>query len=353
MEELHRPFLRVGVDVVHRAVHGQLVVVRAKAVTLCIRVGEHAAEKHLVGRETDARNKVRGAESRLLDLREVVHGVLVELKLAHLDERVVLLRPGLREVERVEAVGLRVLIRHDLHRDIPLREITVLDRLEEILAVRIGILTRNAGRLLVREVLDALLGVEVVLDPRLLAGLIHPHVGVRAVAVHVTPGLRKTTRTHEVGDLVSALRREGPEVPLHGAIAQTRIGKALLRVNEVGELHGVAEEEDGGVVANDVVVALLRVELEGETAYVTPRVGRAELTGNGREAGEHRGLLPLLEKLRLRVLRDILGHAEFAESARALRVGATLRNTLAIETCKLLHKVHVVKKEGSIRANAQ
>ena len=152
---------------------------------------------------------------------------------------------------------------------------------------------------------------------------------------------------------MSALRREGPEVPLHRRVTKTRIGKALLRVNEVGELHGIAEEEDRSVVANDVVVALFRVELEGETAHVTPRIGRAELTGNGREAGEHRGLLTLLEKLRLCVLGNILGHTEFAESARALRVGATLRDALAIETCKLLHKVHVVKKEGAIRANAQ
>ena len=169
----------------------------------------------------------------------------------------------------------------------------------------------------------------------------------------MTPGLRKTARAHEVGDLVGALRRKGPEVPLHGGIAQTRIGKALLRVNEVGELHGVAEEEDRRVVANDVVVSLFRVELEGETAHVTPRIGRTELTGNGRKTREHRGLRALLEKLRLRVLRDILGHAEFAESARALRVGAALRNALAIKTRKLLHKVHVVKKEGAIRANAQ
>jgi hypothetical protein len=51
--------------------------------------------------------------------------------------------------------------------------------------------------------------------------------------------------------------------------------EALLAADEVRELHGVAQEEDRGVVADQVVVALGRVELQREAAHVAPRVGGA------------------------------------------------------------------------------
>src|SRR3546814_3799564 len=47
-----------------------------------------------------------------------------------------------------------------------------------------------------------LVGVEVILHPELLAAGVDPHVGVRAVAVHVAPGARQPALAHDVGDLV-------------------------------------------------------------------------------------------------------------------------------------------------------
>jgi hypothetical protein len=90
----------------------------------------------------------------------------------------------------------------------------------EVATVVVGILAGDAGRLLAGEALDALVAVEVVLHPELLAGGVDPHVGVRAVAVHVAEGLRDATVAHEVGDLVGRLGVEAPEVPLHVVVAQ-------------------------------------------------------------------------------------------------------------------------------------
>jgi hypothetical protein len=64
----------------------------------------------------------------------------------------------------------------------------------------------------------------------------------------------------------------------------------LLGVDKVGELDGVAEEEDRGVVADHVPVALLGVELDGKAAGVASRIARALLATDGREAGEDGGL---------------------------------------------------------------
>jgi hypothetical protein len=152
---------------------------------------------------------------------------------------------------------------------------------------------------------------------------------------------------------VSRLGRERPEVPLHVVAAQTRIRGALLRVDEVGELHGITDEEHGGVVAHHVEVALFGVELQRESAHVTPGVGRAELTGDGGEASEHRGLLARLQEVGLRVLGDVRGDFELTERAGSLGVGAALGHTLTVEASKLLDQRNVVEQQRSVRSDAQ
>jgi hypothetical protein len=55
-----------------------------------------------------------------------------------------------------------------------------------------------------------------------------------------------------------AIRKRSPYLKMSDRIS-------LLSVDEAREEEGVPDEEDGGIVANDVPVALLRVELDGET----------------------------------------------------------------------------------------
>lgn len=81
----------------------------------------------LVRRETDARHKVQRRERRLLDLGEVILRVPVQLHDAHVDQRLVAMRPDLGEVERVIRHFLRVHLGHDLHAELPLREIAPAD----------------------------------------------------------------------------------------------------------------------------------------------------------------------------------------------------------------------------------
>src|SRR5690242_705737 len=78
----------------------------------------------------------------------------------------------------------------------------------------------------------------------------------------------------------------------------TRISgwEPLLAADEVRELHRVADEEDRRVVADQVVVALLGVELQREAAHVAPGVGAARLARDGGEACEHVGDDPLPEQ---------------------------------------------------------
>ena len=60
-------------------------------------------------------------------------------------------------------------------------------------------------------------------------------------------------------------------------------------VDQVGKLQGVLDEEDRHIVADEIEVALVGVELDGKTSDVARQVGRAARAGDGRESDEHRG----------------------------------------------------------------
>ncbi len=203
------------------------------------------------------------------------------------------------------------------------------------------------------EELDSLVGLEVVLHPEAFAARVHPHVGVRAEAVHVPVRLRDAAVAHQPGDLVCRLRAQRPEVPLHVVVAQARAGQALLRADEVRELDRVLDEEDRRVVADQVVVALFGVELQREAARVAPGVRAALLAGDGGEAREDLGLLARLQEVGAGVAADVLGDHEFAERARALGVHHALRHALAVELRELLDEVVVVQQDRSAGALRQ
>ena len=217
----------------------------------------------------------------------------------------------------------------------------------------VGVLAGDPLGLGAGEALDALVAVEVVLDPVLVAGRVDPEVGVRAVAVHVAERLRDAAVAHEVGDLVGRLGVQRPEVPLHVVVAQAGAAEPLLAADEVGELHRVADEEHRGVVADQVVVALGRVELQRETARVAPGVGGALLAGDRREAGEHLGRGAPLEEGGLGVGGDVLGGLEDAERAGALRMDVALRDALAVEVRHLVQEVDVVQQDRAVGADGQ
>jgi hypothetical protein len=61
--------------------------------------------------------------------------------------------------------------------------------------------------------------------------------------------------------------------PEHVSIFEVGLGVPLLGVDKVGELCGVPDEEDGGVVEDPVPVALFGSQFYGETTGVTGGVG--------------------------------------------------------------------------------
>ncbi len=154
----------VGVIRALRLVDGQPVVIAAQAIAVRVRIRNKPPLQHLVRRVAHAGNDVARLEGCLLDFSEVILGVAVEGHLSDFNERVIAVRPDLGEIERVDVVGLRFSFGHDLHADSPLGEVAVLDRPEEVALRVVRIFAAHRIGFLAREVLDALLGLEVPFD---------------------------------------------------------------------------------------------------------------------------------------------------------------------------------------------
>lgn len=69
-------------------------------------------------------------------------------------------------------------------------------------------------------------------------------------------------------------------------------------MNKVWELNRVLNKEDRGVIADHVVVTVLSIMLDCETARVTIAIVSTSLTGDSGESQENRGFLSnLVHKL--------------------------------------------------------
>lgn len=100
-------------------------------------VGEESRLKDWIGRWLNTWYQVRGVVSNLLDLGEVVDGVLIQSKFTNLLARELALGPDVGQVEDVNLLFLpnflSLLWCHGLNLNIPLGEFATLDGLVQIL----------------------------------------------------------------------------------------------------------------------------------------------------------------------------------------------------------------------------
>ena len=90
---------------------------------------------------------------------------------------------------------------------------------------------------------------------------------------------------------MESLGRVTPKVESHVGVLNASDWVTLLGVNEVGELDRILDKEDGSVVANHVVVALLSEVLYCESTWVTIAVIGTALAGDSGETQEYWGSL--------------------------------------------------------------
>ena len=120
--------------------------------------------------------------------------------------------------------------------------------------------------------------------------------GVAAKTVHMAVGIRNTAVAHDDGHLVQCFRKRSPEIPVVFGTSHVGARVTFDGMVEVGEFKRVTQEEDRGIVADQVPVAFFGVELHGKTADIAFGIGRAAFTGHGGKAHKQVGLFTNLRK---------------------------------------------------------
>ena len=244
------------------AVDGDLAEVRpAQAGDLGVDVGEQPHLQQRVVRDVDAGHQVAGVEHHLLHLGEEVGGAAVERHRADDLDWAELLGDDLGGVEQVDALeGFVVAVRHHLHAEVVGRVGAGVDRVVQVATVEVGVVARRHLGLFPDLAVDALLRLPVELHQAGLARLVDEPEGVDAEALHHPVRQGDGPVGHAPGHVRLGLRVEGDEVPERVVRAlrlrDLPVGFGLDRVHDVRELDALLDEEDGDVVADEVVVAL-------------------------------------------------------------------------------------------------
>ena len=123
-------------------------------------------------------------------------------------------------------------------------------------------------------------------------------------------------------------------------LRKSAIGFHLHCMDEIGKLYRILDEEHRNVIANQIPIALFRVELHRKSPHVARSIDRAGTSRHGGEAREKRRFLPFaLEDVGGCEVRKRLVRLEKTVGRRAARVNDTFRNTLVIEVKNLLTEV--------------
>ncbi|AIO69498.1 catalase-2 domain protein [Burkholderia oklahomensis] len=179
-----------------------------------------------------------------------------------------------------------------------------------------------------------------------------------AEAFHRPEAARNRAVRHQPLHHVRGLRHERHEIPervVRGRARRHLVRRlGLHRVDEVRKLDRVLDEKHRHVVADEIVVAFVGVELHREAAHVAHGVRGAARALHRREAHvDGRFLRRILQERGLRVLGHRFVDAEHAVRGRAARVHDPLRNALVIEVSDLLAHDEVFEQRRAARARAQ
>src|ERR1700690_312454 len=283
------PTHAVALQVPHRttrAIDGQIMEIRAaEPADLAVRVGKQAALHAAVVGEIDARDHVTRMERRLLRFGKEVDRVAVEhYPPKDLDGNNPL-RNDLGRVQNVEVETCRLFLVERLNAKLPLGESALGDRLVEIAAVKVWIRAVNLYCFVPDDRGGADSRAPVEFNEGRFALRVDEPEGMDPEPLHHSERARNGSIRHDPQNHVHAFRQERDEIPervmRRGVLRIVAVGLHLDRMDEIGKLDRILDEEDGNVVADKVKIALIRIEFDGEDPHVAWKGSGARAAGDG------------------------------------------------------------------------
>ena len=316
-----------------------------------------ALQQRIVGK-IDARHHVRGTEGDLFGLGEEVVRIAVEHHPADRRQRHQLFGHDLGRVEHVKGEGSGLLLGEHLQGQLPLGIVARLDGFPQVAPVEVGIGANDPGRLVPHQRMRALQRRPVELDEARLPRRVNQAEGVHAETLHRAIAARDRPVRHLPKQHVGRFRHQRDEVP-EGVVRAGRLRHRVMRLrldgmHEVGELHGILDEEYRHVIADQVPVAFVGIELDGKAAHIAHGVGRAALACHGGKAHEHRRALAGLGQQRGARDRALVAIG-FEEAMRGgtTRVDHPLGNAFMVEMGDLFAQDKVFQRGRPAQADLE
>jgi len=206
--------------------------------------------------------------------------------------------------------------------------------------MKIGILARKLERLVPDQRVDTQLWGPDELDKVALTLGVEKSEGVDTKSLHHAIRARNATVAHGPHKHMRGLGVVELEVP-EVVVCRLGLGYLVVRlgfggVDDVGKLDGILDKEDGNVVADQIPVTLLGVELDSEPTHITNRIGAPAAAKDSREADEHRRYARrICQDGRKRHVLGTLVHAELSECTATARVDNSLGDPLMIKAVDL------------------
>ena len=240
--------------------------------------------------------------------------------------------PNLCQVERIETIGFRILLRHDLHAHFPFGKISLLNTLKQIPLGMFTIFRHDLFRLFVREIGDSLHTTQMEFHPTTFVIFVIKTERMTSETVHVAKILRNPPVTHQDHDLVQSFWWQTPEVPHRRVTSQVCLRIPLLRVNKIGKLQRIPDKENRRVIPDQIPVSLVGIEFHGKSPNIPFRIGCTPLSRYRGETHEHVGFLANpCKNTRFGVTGNVICHRERTKCSAPLGMYDTFWNSLPVK----------------------
>src|SRR5690349_16490171 len=125
----------------------------------------------------------------------------------------------------------------------------------------------------------------------------------------------------------------------------------LGRMNQIGKFHRVLNEKNGNVVADQIKIALIGIELDRKTSRIAHGVGGSAFAKDDREAHENRRALARLgEQRRSGIFLQRFVAFEISMRSRTARMDHALRYALMVEVGDLFAKNKVLEQRRAAKS---
>ena len=324
----------------------------SQPVPLGIAVRENAAlEQRIIGK-INARHDIGGAEGCLFRFRKKVVRVAVQHHFPDDFHGNQCFRNELGSVQNIEVELVCVLFRDELQPQLVFRIISGFNGLPEILAVEVRIASCQYLGFIPHQGFFPVQRFPVETDESAFSIFIDQFVRMNAEPFHRTEASGDAAVRHGPHDVVQSFRLQGDEVP-EGVMGRLPlrhfiVGFRFDGMDEIRKFDGILNEEDGRVIAYQIIVAFLGIEFGSPTADIPYCNRRSSEALHGGKTHKDRGFFSrILQKSRFGVLGKGFVHLKITMCPGTSCVNHAFRYPLLVKMSHFLQKVEVFKQRGA------